>query len=371
MAKKVLIIILSIVGISALVFGGYFAFQKYLVKKPQPSQIEKKTYQLQSLRKIKVADGYYPGIIFANDRFYISYFPGPPDKVVRIKTYDGDFNSIDEDQIQGARADYQMAYGNGSFYLFDPQYLRKFDQNWQQLKSVPIFDHLPADLIQRWPHGIDDMLLYLKDGTLYLGMAYGNILPGSEAMKEKKEKPDIPDNLYLQEYDTDLNFQKDAMLKDVGNAPGSAMISQNEAFIIVTGDKHWNDSSLMMIKYDQNWQQLEKKVISATANANEEFPMGLLFDGNHFFLGYHYITGDLFQPREQKISQRTDIMLKAFDQNWNLLAETKVTDDISAKNLTSTAGRPHLALVEDKIYLAYDANGEVIVKEYQLRKTPQ
>ena len=81
------------------------------------------------------------------------------------------------------------------------------------------------------------------------------------------------------------------------------------------------------------------------------------------------ITGDLSQPMEGKYLQHVDVMLKVYDENWSLIGEVKVTDDIPADYDTGHSGRPHLAIVEDKIYVAYDSTEtgdiKIFVKEYQ------
>jgi hypothetical protein len=81
--------------------------------------------------------------------------------------------------------------------------------------------------------------------------------------------------------------------------------------------------------------------------------------------------GELSQPAPGKDTFRTDVMLKMFDLEWNLLGQTKVTDDVPANNQTLFAGRPHLVLVGNKIYVAYDSpeNGrsEIFVKEYEVK----
>ena len=61
-----------------------------------------------------------------------------------------------------------------------------------------------------------------------------------------------------------------------------------------------------------------------------------------------------------------DLILKAFDQYWNLLGQTSVTDDIAPNK----ANRAHLALTENKIYVAYDSSetgsSKIFVKEYDV-----
>jgi len=316
----------------------------------QPSSIEFKF-----LRKIEAADGGFPNIIFANNRFYVSYQVGKGDVIVKV--YDENFTFTGEEKKltddEGWNWDHQMVFGDGYFYLVNPSYLRKFDSNWTEINSV-LITGLPGVSLG------GDMLLHYADGSIYHGFGVGNIPPGIEG-----KKPDIPDNLYIQKYDENLEFENDIMLKDVGNIGGSSMMLQNGIFIVVTSDKHWDDSSLIVVRYDEDWNFIDKKTISAIPNAGEVSPMGLLFENGLYFVTHIYITGDLSQPVTGEPVCRCDVMLKVFDQDWNLLNQTIVTEELPADVLAGHARAPHLALAGNKIYVAYGID-KTFVKEYEI-----
>lgn len=325
---------------------------------------DESSFALNFVRKIEVADGYFASIVFANDQFYISY---ESNYHVYVKGYDKNFTATGENYqlISDEGVDHQMVFGNNSFYLANSFNLRKFDSTWNELAVVPFFEGLPAEVRAGWTDegGIDDMLLRFANDSVYLGIAVGNM------SKDTEKKLDTPDNLYVQQYNHNLELQRAVMLQNVGHAVGSSITFHNERFIIVCADKKFDDSSLIMMEYDEAGNFLSGKTISTVTDVNEEFAMGFLIENSRYFVGYHYITGDLAQPMEGKHLCHTDVMLKVFDINWTLLDEQKVTDDISIDILTNVAGRPHLAVRDDTLYVAYDSDEadsiKVFVKIYE------
>lgn len=388
--KKKKIVIISIPVIVLLIIGGialYFVYSDTGSKKKQAQKQNKNIKKestsketqlgLEFIRKIEIAEGYFPGIVYADNHFYVSY---ATDDTAFVEAYDQNFEKTGEKhQLKGVRADYQMVYGDGNFYIFGPKNLRKYDSHWNEIKSVSFFDNLPSDVAEGWPHGVDDMLFCYDTGSLYLGTAAGNMRPGAKEKgmlndKGSEKKPDVPGNLYVQEYDQALELINSNMLVDVGNVVGSSIISKDGSFKIITSDKHWNDSSLIVIDYSKDWQLSARNTISAEPNVNEEFPMGVLFKDKHCFVAFHEISGDLSQPQKNgEPIFRTDVVLKIFDQEWKLVEKIKVTDDVPSSNLTSNAGRPHLVAGDKEIYVIYDQVGiekgsesKVYVKEYLL-----
>jgi len=121
-----------------------------------------------------------------------------------------------------------------------------------------------------------------------------------------------------------------------------------------------------VVRYDENWDFIDNKTISTVSNANEEFAMGLLFENGLYFVSYQHITGDLSRPTTEEYVFRADVMLKAFDPNWNLMGQTMVTDDVPAGALAGHVRAPHLAWAGNKIYVAYGADSKIFVKEYAI-----
>ncbi len=337
--KKKKIVIVSIPLIVLIIIGGitlYYVYSNSSSKKKQAQKQDKNIKKestpketqlgLEFIRKIEIAEGYFPGIAYADNHFYVSHATGD---TAFVEAYDQNFEKTGEKhQLKGVRADYQMVYGDGNFYIFGPKNLRKYDSGWNEIKSVSFFDSLPSDVAEGWPHG----------------------------------------------YDQALELINSNMLVDVGNVVGSSIISKDGNFKIITSDKHWNDSSLIVIDYSKDWRLSARNTISAEPNVNEEFPMGVLFKDKHCFVAFHEISGDLSQPQKNgEPIFRTDVVLKIFDQEWKLVEKIKVTDDVPSSNLTSNAGRPHLVAGDKEIYVIYDQVGsekgsesKVYVKEYLL-----
>lgn len=326
------------------------------------------SFTIDFIRKIEIADGYYPGIIFTNNQFYVSYEVGYD---IYLKTYDVNFVATGDEYLlaDDESADHQMVFGNVSFYLVGSFNLRKFDFDFNELASFRYFDNLSEMFPEQWSEfgGLDDMLFCYSDGFIYLGVPIGNM-----SKDESDKKLDVPGDLFIQKYNENLELVSEITLESVGNLPGSSMMFHNDEFIVVCGDKRWDDSSLIVSRYDTSWDLIGSKTISAVADANEEFAMGLLYHDGLYFVAYQLITGDLSQPTEGKYFQHVDVMLKVYDENWSLVGEVKVTDDIPADYDTGHSGRPHLAIVDDKIFVAYDStetgNIKIFVKEYELNR---
>jgi len=324
---------------------------------------------LDLVRKIEVADGFYPGIIFTYNQFYVSYEIGQG--AIYLKIYDENFNDLDMTYLladDDMGADHQKVFGNNSFYLVGSNFLYKFDSELNMIKSVRYYDDLNSKYPEQFSEFgvVGDMLFYYADGFVYLGVPIG------DTGKESGKKLDLPGDLLIQKYNENLELVNETTLEGVGNVPGSSMMLKDGIWTIVCGDKRWDDSSLIVARYSEAGVFIDKKTISAVADANEEFAMGLIFEDDIYYVGYQHITGDLFQPTEEEIFQHVDVMLKVFDLNWSLLGEILVTNDDSSSVNTGHMGRPHLALVGNKIYVAYDsgeAGGvKIFVKEYEFKE---
>lgn len=365
MKKKILWVTLGLIILSAIGIGVFFIWR--LKSSPtQPKQSEPES-GFQFIKETEIAKGHQVRMLFINNRFYVFY--KKPDKKIAIKTLDINLNPEGEEiflkNVIGP--DYKVVFLNNHFYLSDANYLRKYDLNWNEVKSIPYFNELPSEISKLWPHGVDDMILSTGDGSIYLGIAVGNAPP--ESIKKKGEKkPDLADNLYLEEFDSELNLKNKAMLKDVGNVPSLSLIEENDELIVITGDRHWDDSSLIILRYDKNFKFLERKIISEEAEANEEFPMTMFFKDGVYYIGYRRITGDISQPTTGEPIISSEIIIKAYDTKWDLLGrlpkESNNQDSIS-QDIT---GWFDFVLVGDKIYLVFDSKQDkIILKEFLIK----
>jgi len=316
----------------------------------QPSSVD-----LQFARKIEVGNGIFSGIIFANDHFYVSF---EIDQHVYVKEYDENFTAIGEQhQLTGddvSVADHQMIFADNCFYLVhsippaNALYLKKFDANWNEIKSVLIVENASLG------ESTNDMVLYYTNGYLYVGSTV-------------HAPPLFTGHIHIRKYDQNLELKSEFDLNDVSCECGSSIIFQNGTFIVASSDKFWDDANLIIIRYDANWNFIDSKTISDAPDANERFPMALLFQNGRYFVSYTNQTGDISSPPPGELPlDYGDLILKAFDQYWNLLGQTNVTDDIAPNK----ANRAHLALTENKIYVAYDSSetgsSKIFVKEYDV-----
>ncbi len=304
--------------------------------------------QFQFVRKIEVGGGIFSGIIFANDHFYVSY---ESNQRVHMKEYNENFTATGEQhQLTGddiSVADHQMIFANNHFYLVHSigpancLYLKKFDVNWNEIKSVTVVESASGG------ESTNDMLLYHANESLYVGTT-GYAPTGY---------------MRIRKYDQNLEFEGEFDLSDVSCVCGSSMILRGGNFIVASSDKFWQDASLIIMRYDTNWNFIDSKTISAVSGANERFPMGLLFENGCYFVSYTHQTGDISPPTGEMPPDYGDLILKAFDQDWNLLGQTKITDDLPA----NSANRVHLAWAGNKIYASYDTSDfKIIVKEYTI-----
>lgn len=332
---------------------------------PENTMPEDISIEFKLVRKLEIENAAYPSILFANNRFYVSFESGGD---IYVKTYSSDFGIVqDRLRIASPRSmDHAMVFGDGYFYLADSFRLTKFDSELREVKSVSLIDMLPLQLRANQPFGIkdlDDVLFYYANGTVYLGIGF------NDPSFNKEKEDSWTDNLYIQQYDSGLRLNSNATLRDIGVAGGSSMLLENGTFTIVSGDRHYDDSSLVATIYDANFSFIERKTISAAAAANEEFATGFLSDNGVYYVAYYHITGDISKPTVTEPVFHTDIMLKAFDSGWNFLGEAKVTDDVPYY-VRGHFGMPRLSIVNSRIYVSYESHeagmAKVFVKEYEI-----
>ena len=309
------------------------------------------TVEFELDREIEIGSGIFSGIIFANNRFYVSF---GSNQQVFVKEYDATFADTGKqykltgDDIRVA--DHQMVFADNYFYLVhsippaNALYLKKFDTGWNEVKSVPVVEGASDG------ESTNDMFLYYADDILYVG---------SVVHTPKGQ-------IRIRKYDQDLKFKKEFDLTNVRLESGSSLIFRDEVFTIASSDKFWNDSSLVIARYNENWEFLESKTISAVSEANERFPMGLLFEDDLYFVAYTHQTGEISAPPPGQMPEDYgDLILKVFDSSWNLLGQVKITDDLPP----NSANRVHLAWANGRIYAAYDTSDhEILVNEYVIKK---
>ena len=326
---------------------------------------ENQTVAFEQVRKMEIASGVYPNIISANSYFYIIY--ETESQQILVRKYDTNLSQVGSvlQLISSEGTDHQTLFIANHFYLVNSYFIRKFAANWLPVATREYYAGLPSSLRPATQtDGSDDMLFGYANESLYLGLPLGET-----STAEIKE--DRPDNLYLQKYNQDLLLISEFTLEAVGNAPATSLLYKNGQYYLVCGDRHWDDSSLIVKTYDGSWNLSSTTTISAVSGANEEFPMGFIENNGVYYIAYNHITGDLRQPsRGSKVNRRTDIMLKAFAANWDKIGEVMVTGDVSAENTVFSANAAHLAIIDSKIYIVYDSDEDgtkkIYLKEFNL-----
>jgi len=324
----------------------------------QPSTVD-----FQFVRKIEVSYGGYPPLIFTNNHFYVSY---ESDEYTHVRVYDENFTPTGEEhQLTDEKGgDHQIVFADNYFYLVyigsdNYLHLKKFDSDFNEIKKVAVNEHSP-DMEQE---GAWDMLFYYANGSLYIGTPV-------ETPPTEGEIANC--GLHMRIFDTNLEFQDDFYLSDMGSGFGLRMMLRDGIFMIVSS-RNFEDAlgSLIILRYDKDWNFIDEKRISFPETgefSNEHYPRGFLFENGRYFISYTDPT-----KKGTEVADLGDITLKAFDSEWNLLGQTKVTNDI----LPDKGNRAHLALVGNKIYVAYDVLEEgmpyaegyvskVYVKEYDV-----
>lgn len=303
-------------------------------------------------REFEISDGIFSGIIFANNRFYVSF---GQNQSVYVKEYDANFTFTGLQQRltgDGVKvADHKMIFADDHFYLVhsippaNALYLKKFYTSWNEVKSVAVVENASGG------ENTNDMFLSYAEGSLYVG---------STVHTPKG-------HIRIRKYDSNLKFKEKMDLSDMQAACGSSMFLHDDVFYIASSDRFWNGASLIVLRYDKDWALIDSKTISADKQANERFPMGFLFENGRYFVAYTHQTGDISAPPMGEMPpDYGDLILKVFDSGWNLLGQTKITDDLPA----NSANRVHLAWANGKIYASYDTSDhEIFVKEYLVKES--
>jgi hypothetical protein len=162
----------------------------------------------------------------------------------------------------------------------------------------------------------------------------------------------------------DLQFLEKRILADTPHIVGSSMIYVNGVYHFISASAYAGD--VIVMKYDQNWAYLGKKILRTQAH----WPEGVAWDGQRFYLTYLDTSqrdNTVFWP------YFPNVHLAAFDRDWNLVEDVAVTD--YAPN-TQFTGRPHLLLHGNRVYVGYDvvplpedlSKIEVYIAEYELTR---
>jgi hypothetical protein len=372
--SKWLILVLAILSVLGLIIYGISGYRKFFTHQPSESQPNKsqiseiaKKFQLKFLREIVVARGFWPNIIFANDRLYISH---ENKGSVSVNVYDQGLTLQKTYKLtSGEFADHRFVHGNNHFYLVTPSYIRKYDMEFKELKKIPQTRDIPMyAMLDTKGGGFGDQLFHFADNTLFLGKRYSPDAEEGDKKSKDKKKYSGPDNLYIVEYDENLELKKGVNLKEVGHMAMN-LIFKDDNLYVINADKKFNDSSLVAARYDRNWRFIDKKTISSEEKANEEFASGAVYKDGYFYISYMRIKGTISMPMPGNDFMHVDSVLKIFDPGWGMVNEKDISE-IPAHIETGYNGRPGIVVLDDKVYVVYDLAGKgepkVILKEYKV-----
>ena len=138
---------------------------------------------------------------------------------------------------------------------------------------------------------------------------------------------------------------------------------------------------LVVLRFDKDWKYIDEH----TLRSNAFFPLGSVTNGGYWFVAYIDVStwkaGDPQWPAGD--APYRNVGLAAFDANWNLVQNEKVTDfDVVAAGEGRTEGEgPSVQLVGNRLYVSYTVSkfeagspklisGETFVNVYELNQTP-
>ncbi|MFC1622951.1 hypothetical protein ACFL2R_02000 [Patescibacteria group bacterium] len=324
-----------------------------------------KGLKFEELQSVDVAGGPQIRMLLVDDKFHVT--SKVEKRSLVIKTFDTDLVQYgDQKSLENTVGpDYKITNNGKNFFLSDAKYLRKYDLNWKEINAVSYYDLFPAEIVDGWPNGVDDMILSYGNESIFVGSAVGKNT--SKTMKKGEKKEDLADGMYVQEFDLDLKLKNALLIEGIGNVPSSSIVVGENGYQIISSDKHWDDSSLIVLAYDRSWKLLDRKVISSEPEANENFPMTVLFEDGIYYVAYHHITGDISQPTRGKYNPDTEVVVKAYDRDWNFMGRLPKESGsfVDSHDITSWFD---IAISNDKLYLILNANKGAIFKEYLIKK---
>lgn len=130
------------------------------------------------------------------------------------------------------------------------------------------------------------------------------------------------------------------------------MLFHDDKFYMFTGDRYGPNANLILTIWNHDWTPAissPRILIPAPSGEGLFFATGIAYDENQqqWYIGFHHIKND--NP------ERAHIDLSIFDKNFSLLEHQHGPD----------GNRPHFLLLEDDLYMVYDASG-VFIHKYRV-----
>lgn len=209
--------------------------------------------------------------------------------------------------------------------------LLKFDlETWQEVDRVEIE-------LEKTEGANDQMLVYAND-MLIASSAYAENALGADTAGNAQNKVDPTVGIYTHHhaFDLDLNLLDEWILDDERHANGSSLVFVDGIYQFVTTTAYFGD--LQVLQYDEDWNFLGSKVLMEDA----QWPQGTVYDETikQYYVAYLAIEG----------AARSEVRLAIFDDDWNLLSNTAVTE----YGNEFFGGRPSVTLFDDRVFVTYD-----------------
>jgi hypothetical protein len=372
LSNQKLIIFSVIIGLvlttAAISAGIYFA--KKTLSNTQPSSTIKKPQETSSdyfehIKTIEpLPDNYYTNGNFCDfyyfpqkDKFYLSFATG---QYTGKETYkhpgyaykEFDLNLIEtgktgffhENINQGIiGGDGATVFADGYLYLLkgggpEGWILEKFDQDFNLIKQTTV------NLDRTQELGNDQMLAFVND-MLDASSLYAINIPenNEESLTDNLSVggPEVGEATHHHFYTPDLEFIERKVLQDSPHVNGSSMVYHNGIYNLITSTAWFGD--LIVMQYDQNWNYIGNKELAK----NGRWSMGTVYVDKVFYVVY----------ASQNRQAGTNIILAAFDEQWNPLGKIIATD--SEKDPTSLADRPAVMHHDGLLYVSYDFEPQI------------
>jgi hypothetical protein len=350
------------------VFTGFYLGKKNLPDKSSFFDKEAKDTSNDYFQLVKtieaVPDDYYTNGNFCDfyyfpkkDKFYLTFATGQysgketykhPGYAYKEYSLDlketGKTGFFHENINQGIiGGDGATVFANGYLYLLkgggpEGWTLEKYDQDFNLVKQTTVNLDRTREL------GNDQMLAFVN-GRLDASSLYAINIPETSQKQlidnNSVGGPETGEATHHHFYTPDLEFIERKVLKDVPHVNGSSMVYHNRIYNLITSTAWFGN--LIAMQYDENWNYLGKKELAK----NGRWSMGAIYVNGNFYVTY----------TSQNRQAGTDIILAAFDKDWNPLGSIKVTE--SEKDHTSLTDRPAVMYHDGLFYISYDFEPQI------------
>ncbi len=210
--------------------------------------------------------------------------------------------------------------------------LKKYDLDYQLVDETVI--ELPEK------HANNDMTLRYVNGYLMAADLY-------DPTYEPGEPPDMRADTFLHVwvYTTDLTYVDDVVLDDTSITNGATIVYYEGTYAVVSAD-HFQDSNLIALLYDEDWNFLEK----VDLQENAQWSMGGEYRDGFIYIAYH-----------KGPHGHGDVYVDVYDPQWNLQETIEVTDvGEQTPERAVFAQHPWIEFDGDRMFVIYTLGEELL-----------